>query len=300
MGPIVLELQKEALDREIAVSDLLRKAMVVARKLKIREFETWIGNELAGYSGDAREVPEYRRLTGQVKVFNRFQGWMPMTFEDPEHAQICSTRLCGQSAAELESLLGGKKSSMLMMPFPPEMEKNLMESMHPIALQPLLHVPASAIVGILDTVRNTVLNWALRLEEDGILGEGLAFSAGEQARASESKYHVTNFYGAVTNSQVAPGASAPSQIVVTSSINLDDVKALVAKVKRAASEIDLAPEQRNELSAELTTIDTQVASPKPKTGIIKQSLSSVRTILEGAGGNVVATLLVELAKALMS
>jgi hypothetical protein len=300
MGAIVLELQKEALDRKVPVSDLLRKAMVVARKLKVRELEKWIGNELGGYTGDADEVPSYRRLTGQVKVFNRFQGWMPMTFEDPEHAQICSTRLCGQSAAELESLVGGKKDSTLMMPFPPEIEKQLMASMHPIALQPLLHVPPSAIVGILDTVRNTVLNWALRLEEDGILGEGLAFSASEQARASESRYHVTNFYGAVTNSQVAPGAANPSQIVVTSSVDVGEVKALVAKVKRAAAELDLDPALRDELSAELTTIDTQVASPKPKAGIIKQSLGSIRTILEGAGGNVVGTLIVELSKALMS
>jgi hypothetical protein len=87
---------------------------------------------------------------------------------------------------------------------------------------------------------------------------------------------------------------------VTSNVNLDEVKALVAKVRRVATELDLAPAQRDEISAELTTIDTQVASPKPKAGIIKQSLGSIRAILEGAGGNVVGTLIVELTKALMS
>jgi len=63
---IVLELQKEALDRNCSVSDLLRRALVVAKKLKLAEFERWVGNELAGYKGPVNEVPEYRVLLGQV------------------------------------------------------------------------------------------------------------------------------------------------------------------------------------------------------------------------------------------
>jgi len=39
LSSVILDLQKEALDKDISVNDLLRKAYVVARKLKIDEFE---------------------------------------------------------------------------------------------------------------------------------------------------------------------------------------------------------------------------------------------------------------------
>ena len=40
MTGIVLELQREALDKTVQISDLLRKAMLVARKLKVTEIES--------------------------------------------------------------------------------------------------------------------------------------------------------------------------------------------------------------------------------------------------------------------
>jgi hypothetical protein len=42
MTGIILELQKEALDKRTQISDLLRKALLVARKLKVQEIESWI------------------------------------------------------------------------------------------------------------------------------------------------------------------------------------------------------------------------------------------------------------------
>ena len=59
MASIVIELQKEALDGDIPLSDLLRKALVVARKLKVKEFDIWVSKELEGYS-DNSEIPNYR------------------------------------------------------------------------------------------------------------------------------------------------------------------------------------------------------------------------------------------------
>ena len=58
MNSIVLELQKEAQGSNVSVSSLLRKALVVASKLKVKEFEEWINNELNGY-GDTDKIPEH-------------------------------------------------------------------------------------------------------------------------------------------------------------------------------------------------------------------------------------------------
>lgn len=46
MSSVIVELQREALDRNVHVSDLLRKALVVARNLALTEFQRWIELEL--------------------------------------------------------------------------------------------------------------------------------------------------------------------------------------------------------------------------------------------------------------
>lgn len=42
MEGIVYELEREALDENVSVESLLRKAYLVARKLKLSDFEEWI------------------------------------------------------------------------------------------------------------------------------------------------------------------------------------------------------------------------------------------------------------------
>ncbi|WP_048190131.1 hypothetical protein [Methanobacterium sp. SMA-27] len=69
MSSIILELQKEAIDSDIDISNLLRKAYLVAKKLKIKDFEEWVKLELNGY-GTIDNKPEYRKVNGSLKFFN--------------------------------------------------------------------------------------------------------------------------------------------------------------------------------------------------------------------------------------
>ena len=107
MKSIVIELQKDALDKNAAASDLLRKAFVVARKLKIKEFEDWISKELDGYS-DNDIIPEYKEVEGEVRAWNPSHGWQPIIFQDAEFAKMVSKRKSGQRIAEIESLLNSR------------------------------------------------------------------------------------------------------------------------------------------------------------------------------------------------
>lgn len=56
MGSLVRDLQKQAMDSSIPITDLLRSAYVVAKKLKIEEFEKWTNLELNGYKDN--NVPD--------------------------------------------------------------------------------------------------------------------------------------------------------------------------------------------------------------------------------------------------
>ena len=123
MSSVIIELQRESLDQNVSVSNLLRKALVVARKLKLSEFHEWIKNELNGYQG---EVPDYRIASGQVKGWNPYNGWIPLIFEDSKQGDAYSERGSGQRIAEIEDLIrGDDKKSMLQMPFPLNIQRSL-------------------------------------------------------------------------------------------------------------------------------------------------------------------------------
>ena len=123
MDSLIQELQRGALNQNVSVSDLFRKTFVVSKKLKIGELEKWVNLELNGYN-NTPEVPEYRTMRGTVKALNPYLGgWQPVSFPDSKTADKFSMRVCGQTVAELESLLEYRNDgSELKMPFFPDVE----------------------------------------------------------------------------------------------------------------------------------------------------------------------------------
>jgi hypothetical protein len=55
MPGLILELQADALDRHVRISDLLRKTLVISKKLGISKIEHWIQAVQRGLCDD-REV----------------------------------------------------------------------------------------------------------------------------------------------------------------------------------------------------------------------------------------------------
>jgi hypothetical protein len=158
MQPLVLQLQAECLDANVSILEVLRKALVVARKLSLTEAETWIDKELKGYkSGDS--APPHRLLTGQIRSWNPYHGWIPMMFEDHREAVYLSKCFVGQPIGELEDLLK-HGTGTLQFPFDPRTEANLMHGMD-IPIQTTRHLSRSSVSGIIDAVRNMIRGAAL-------------------------------------------------------------------------------------------------------------------------------------------
>lgn len=127
MSSIVIELQRQALDNAVPVSDLLRKALAVASKLRIAELKNWAENELNGYR-DVSQAPECRKITGSIHALNPFHGWQRVLLPDNEYENLLNVRQCGQSITELESLLEHDlKSASLYMDFPANIQRLLMK-----------------------------------------------------------------------------------------------------------------------------------------------------------------------------
>jgi hypothetical protein len=66
---------------------------------------------------------------------------------------------------------------------------------------------------------------------------------------------------------------------------LDDI---ITKPRKVQGRPELPKEEKEELEAEIQTIESQAKSPRPRTQIIKDALSSARKIIEPASGVVTA------------
>lgn len=298
MASVIVELQKDALDRKVPITDLLRKAFIVARKLKIAEFENWVSNELNGYE-NSEDIPEYRKIGGFVKAWNPYRGWQPVFFPNSGLQQALSIRPCNQTIAEIESLLGSEsKSRTLQMPYSAKTEQQLRKSID-FDTQITLVIPCTALVRIVDAVRTIVLNWSIKLEEDGIIGESLTFTSQERETAERASYNINNFYGPVQSPQIQQQTSKSFQVSSVDQFDIDSVNNFLSNIGRQIENLDLSSDTKKELNSEINTAKAQTESPKPKHAIIRETLSSIRRILEGAGGGVATQLLTELGKLLL-
>ncbi len=90
------------------------------------------------------------------------------------------------------------------------------------------------------------------------------------------------------NSQIQQAAHNSTQTFNLSVDNTQDMKAFVQQFKAQLDQIPFNSDDRAETSAELITIEAQLASPRPKQPVISESLNTIRTLLEGVAGNFVA------------
>ncbi len=287
---IVLELQREAMGSEVSVSDLLRKALVTSKKLNIKEFEEWVQIELAGYD-EGDEFPEYRKTRGTAKLRHPRTGWERIYFPTVELEDMVSVRPTGQSIGEIEKLVSEITSNdQIQMPFTSKFIDTITRSVG-IKGEVTLFVEITELTKVIDTVRNIILNWSLKLEEDGILGNDITFSEEEKEKANIITYNVNNFYGDVKGSQIQQQTTGSQQIFINNELEkiIDFMNALEAKI----GDLELSSDEEQELSVDISTIKAQAESPRPKTTIIKESLGSIRKILENASGSVAGHLLVQ-------
>lgn len=192
---IVLQLQELAVDPNSNIEELLNKALLVARKLKIKKFRKWCENELEGY--DNENIPDYRVIKGQLKVFNPYHGLQPFIIPDNLDRLVTTIKI-KQSVGEINNLLSQEGNSFENV-ISNEAKSKLMSMQKGFTqLEPRVIFERSQLLSISSKLRNIILNWSLQLEEDGILGEGMKFSEKEKKAAmSVNNFNIQNMQGVV-------------------------------------------------------------------------------------------------------
>ena len=160
------------------------------------------------------------------------------------------------------------------------------------------HLSRAAISGIVDAVRNLVLDWCLQLERDGILGEGLTFNAKEKETAAQSHYTI-NYNAPVSHSQIQQGSPQASQVMTTGVLDERAVTIFLEMLKKHTSDLNLDAPNREQLRAEVDRVENQISSGRSDDGLLRESLRSIRAILEGCAGGLIASgLMFEIGKLL--
>lgn len=259
MAPVVLSLQAEAVSKDSSTVDLVRRARMVASKLKLEGLDELFRHELNGYPENA-ELPKYRRVRGELVTLNPYNGlYIPIIVQDDSVAEMLNEGEVREPISEIEDLIArSTNTSKIAWKFGSRTERmirDLVEQDQPNCgwIQPFRRVETTAFQQVLHSVRNEVLEWALALEREGILGEDMEFSKEEVSRAGSVSINIETIQGfqgvigAATRSTVTSSAGA---------INL--------------ASTGLTEAQKSELLALLRAVDQ--ASPQEKTGAIKRAL----------------------------
>jgi len=283
MASLIEELQRDALNPNVRVADLLRKAKTIAVKLDLPELEKWVENELNGYR--SADVPDYRILEGHVRGLNPHRGWIPVLFKSNAREQAFTKRHIRTMVAEMESLTANSGGGELTILLSAE-EKRALRRRSGLNFDFAIFVPSSALIGILDAIRNALLDWSLKLEKLGVRGDGMSFSPDEREKAREAQviYNIGSI-GTLTGNI---GSGSGSFTVEGNIINPDSkslILDLVDRIRSSEAQLGLNAESAKNLNQALDGLQSEVTSREPSSGRVKEFLASIRSIAEGVAGN---------------
>lgn len=289
MAGIVIELQQEVLKQDCDIVNVLRRAHVIATKLQLTEFDSWITHELNGYPN--QEVcPEYRKIKGVLKAFNPYQGWIPAMISDIEMETDVCERKMANSISEIVSLC--QEENDLLSEFTgaqTEILNKIFRTTFPMKYA--LFIPRTSVMDIIEKVKNTILEWTLKLEEKGIIGDNMTFTEKEKNTATSIPQTINNYYG---DTKIVNSSGDNTTVVAGDNNNVsfsyEKASKIIEEIEKSINNENLNQDDLETAKDILVDIRDKI-DQKKKPSIIKATLSGLKDFLIGAGANVAAALI---------
>jgi len=204
---LLRQIQDSASSGEVSTTILLRKCKILSVRLASSELENWIDNELGGYSDDDK-LPEYRVIP-PAESKGHFIGpagrqlrnaSIPSAVLEPMVQEAVESMSLTQALPLYEDLLRNDCTTY-QIPWPSNVLVYVGRKIIPgyNCLQAWKILPRSALVNVVETVRNRILNFALEVE--GVNPEAGEAPIGSQPIADRIVHQIVhqNFYGSVGN-----------------------------------------------------------------------------------------------------
>ncbi len=285
--PAVIELQEETMKTNSSISSLIRMAYVIAKKLKLTEFGEWLQYELNGYQDyKGKEWPPYRIVSGELKGWNPIHGWIPVILYDTElHDLICNQKVVN-AISSFEDMVNSK-SDIMMIPLNPK-TNTLIAKGTSFNTKYSVFIDRMSVQSICDTVRNYVLEWSLKLEEEGILGENMRFNNEEKEKAKGMGYTFNYFYGDINHSQIQQNTTSSNQSI-SFETNKDEINNLLKELKDNYNHLGLEEQKTQEIKDNITKLEQIVDKNDYGNRKIVGILISLKNILEGTVSSLAAS-----------
>ena len=236
------EIRTDLVNESVSLPNTLRKAKILASAIGIAEFREWLDFELGGYP-DGDRVPEYRRFrptnlgTFSGPYNSGVKDVVLPTYNLPDSVRDFAENLIvfdGVGALEAQALSSYQKK------WPQEMVMLARDSMQMsggmVLVDAYQPVSGHIISGILDQVKNKLLDFILGLEESNVTSDDLDNRAVEP-EVARNLFNI-NIYG---DRNVVAGGEQVSQNVKT--VQEGDIESLI----NALRELNIHDEDLNEL-----------------------------------------------------
>lgn len=288
MSSLVLDLQQEVLKPDCDILNALRKAHIIAIKLKLTEFDNWVQSELNGYETNQDLIPDYRKISGQLKAWNPYHGWIPVIMQDSRLEEALCHRKMEDSIGDIIELYSKSKGNIILT-FSADVAAKLDSwSNAPFNTNYSLHVSNHQLKSIVDKVINCLMEWTLKLEENGIVGENMRFNETESASAKDIPQQI-NYYGPVINGNISSSqiVSGNNSTVTYSAQAISDA---LNEIRDSLEKEQIAGEDMENALELLSDISDKVECNK-KPSIIKSALVGLKDFVLATGANVTAALI---------
>lgn len=289
---IVLDLQAELLGNDSDIVSILRKAHVIAKKLNLDQIDKWISFELNGYKNcSIEEIPEYRLVRGMLKAKNPYHGLIPVILNSADLESTICERKVPNSISEIINLIN-TSSDTLVMNLSGEQQLLINQMCNDyLSMEILLILPKSAVQDIVEKVKNAMLEWTLKLEEDGIIGEKMKFTGDEKKAAASLPQNINYFMG--TTNYIAGSNNEVNQVVGDNnqiSFSYDEVQDIVDGAKREIEKDAVTFEDKENILDIINGIDENIKSKK-KPSIIKSALMGLKDFAFSVGATLLTSYL---------
>lgn len=291
---IMEDLRNDLTSGSANLSNTLRKARVLASQLKLPDFQQWVKYELSGYS-EIDSLPDYRIFTAtNLGLFSGPFGSQQKNVVLPIYnlpdfvREFAENLVFFESVGSLEGLLS-QESNRRQRRWPQEFVLLARESIQTspgwVLVDACQPVPDYTIAGILDNVKNKLLDFILDLEDFGVtperIDEGLL-----QSDTARNLFRI-NIYG--DHNVVASGESVHQQRVT---VRHGDVTSLISYLRsldvslRDLGEIEEAVNSEPQVSGE--SFGSKVSAwigqmvSKAASGLWSVGIQSASTLLNDA------------------
>lgn len=283
---LIETLLQKAMDDSCSVRSLLFSAKIIASKLKQSESLAWIDNELKGYELDDTKtggLPLYRLLSHRPQFLNPIHGWCPISIQGmtryPHNENIFKT----------EDLLrnAGRPAIYMNNTFSDAICEDL-----GFQTQVRLLLERSDLQAVLDAVRHKILDWALKLDSEGITGEGMNFPVEQIQRASQMTINIHNT-GNMAGLGFGNNHTTTTTQSVGNSLDMEQAKNLLAQIEPSLGNMSLLPENLAQAQNAVTNLHLELDGGSPDSGKVRGWFQKLQGAILDAGAPLIANACVQ-------